>query len=51
MTNSGAFRAATQRVKKATGLALEDVLFDVFITSPRETASVIATQHMERGVI
>lgn len=47
MADSGALSAAAQSARESTGTAFEDVLVDMLVASPRETARVVATRDEE----
>ena len=51
VTDACTFGATTQRACEAAGATLKNVLVDMFSSSPCETASVIAAEDVERGII
>ena len=48
MTNSRTFSTTTQWTSKTTSSAFENILSDMFGTSPRERASVVTAKEVER---
>ena len=51
VTNTGALSAAAQRLSEAACSAFEDILVDVLRPGPREAASVVAADHVQRRVV
>lgn len=49
VTNTGALSAAAQRLSEAACSAFEDILVDVLRPGPREAASVVAADHVQRA--